>query len=200
MVVGRLRRAVEPLSARIGGAVARLVPDPNILTFAGAATALLSVAAAYWGLGVVAVAMIALSGVMDALDGAVARALGKVSKVGSFLDSLADRVSDSLYPVALYLLGLDAWLSYGIAVTSLLVSYARSKAESLGVSLEGVGVAERGERVALITLIAALLAIGAERAATVLSAALLVANSITIAWRTAVTSRSLRTEPLINNT
>lgn len=95
-----------------------------------------------------AAALLLVSAGLDALDGAVARARGEAGPRGAYLDSLLDRVADSMYALGLLLLGHDAVLVLLYASGSLLVSYARARYESLtGRSMEGTGVMERGDRV-----------------------------------------------------
>lgn len=100
---------------------------------------------------------LAIAGLFDALDGAVARASSKVTSFGSYLDSVLDRVEDSLIILVIVLFELTSTL-LGLAylVGALLVSYSRAKGESLGVRMEGIGIAERGERM-IVTILATVL-------------------------------------------
>ena len=97
-----------------------------------------------------------LSGLLDILDGQVARRGGMVSRFGAFFDSTLDRIGEAvLYAgIAIYfqtaagqerpVLGVTAALA---ALTgSFLVSYARARAEGLGVDCR-VGLAQRPERI-----------------------------------------------------
>ncbi len=117
-----------------------------------AAATALSVGARHLLLGV---ALLIVGGLMDALDGAVAKASGSTSARGAFLDSVADRVSDFLVfgGVAWYLLEGDrpglALLPIAILGVSALISYERAKAESLGFQARG-GLMERAERLILL--------------------------------------------------
>ena len=98
-----------------------------------------------------------LTGLPDALDGAVAKASGTAGPRGAFFDSVSDRVSDSL------LLGGVAWylasthpghlslLPMAVLAASLVISYQRAKAEALGFDARG-GIMERAERVILLGL------------------------------------------------
>lgn len=98
--------------------------------------------------------LLGLSSFMDALDGALARFSGIVSHFGSFMDSVIDRFSDFLALLGLYLSSIINPLETMLAIFSFLcISYIRAKGESLGLRLEGVGVAERSERVILILAI-----------------------------------------------
>jgi CDP-diacylglycerol--glycerol-3-phosphate 3-phosphatidyltransferase len=99
-----------------------------------------------------------LAGAFDALDGAVARATGKTSQFGSFLDSTLDRYSEAVVfaGVLIYLTRTDAGtvpvlLTYATIVGSLMISYTRSKAEAIGIRGD-VGFAQRLERVVILAL------------------------------------------------
>ncbi|MCS7127314.1 MAG: CDP-alcohol phosphatidyltransferase family protein [Thaumarchaeota archaeon] len=86
------------------------------------------------------------SGLLDALDGEVARREGRVTARGAFEDSVLDKFGEAAVSVGL-LMGPAGGLEVLLFATgSLLVSYARARAESLGVELAGIGVAERAER------------------------------------------------------
>jgi CDP-diacylglycerol--glycerol-3-phosphate 3-phosphatidyltransferase len=112
-----------------------------------AATAVLI--ACHWF--IVSVALIIVGGLMDTLDGHVAKAAGTSSARGAFFDSVADRVGDSLIfgGLAWYFIRTHdanaALVPLGILVAANIVSYERAKAESLGFSAQG-GIMERAER------------------------------------------------------
>jgi archaetidylinositol phosphate synthase len=92
-----------------------------------------------------------LSGLFDALDGVIARSFGEVTKFGGFFDSVLDRYSDAVVLCGIIFGGLVD-LSWGFAalVGSLLVSYARARAEAVGIKMESVGIAERAERMMIL--------------------------------------------------
>jgi CDP-diacylglycerol--glycerol-3-phosphate 3-phosphatidyltransferase len=100
-----------------------------------------------------AVVLLTVGGLMDTLDGAVAKAAGTSSKRGSFFDSVSDRVSDMFIfgGLAWYFLagpGHDPKLAIvpmAILGVSNTISYERAKAESLGYTAKG-GLMERAER------------------------------------------------------
>ena len=99
----------------------------------------------------------------DMLDGTLARIKGSSGAWGAFLDSTLDRIADAAVFVGLaayFVNGGNSKLMAGVAtyclVTGSLVSYAKARAQSLGVSCD-VGIAERTERL-LIALVAAGLA------------------------------------------
>lgn len=99
--------------------------------------------------------LIIVGGLMDALDGAVAKAAAATSKRGAFFDSTADRVADALIfgGVAWYFMSGKhpelALLPFAIFAAGVIVSYERAKAESLGFSGKG-GLMERAERLILL--------------------------------------------------
>ncbi len=107
-------------------------------------------------LSLLAAALLLFSGFFDALDGAIARLYGQVTKFGGFCDSLIDKVGEMLVLSAIVLAGLCStfWGLWAIS-SSILVSYTRARGESEGADMR-VGIAERPER--LLILVAATLA------------------------------------------
>jgi CDP-diacylglycerol--glycerol-3-phosphate 3-phosphatidyltransferase len=101
-----------------------------------------------------ALAVLLLGTLSDAVDGQLARAAGGGTRFGGFLDSTLDRLSDAALAVAAVQLGAshpDAALYVGgltLLVASFIVSYIRAKAESLGEGAS-VGVAPREARIAI---------------------------------------------------
>ncbi|MDQ5822139.1 MAG: CDP-alcohol phosphatidyltransferase family protein [Actinomycetota bacterium] len=141
--------------------LARTRVTPNALTSAGV---LMCAAAAvlvyfeyrnellfFW----LAALVFVVGSVLDILDGALARAGGKQSPFGAFLDSTTDRVSEAFMLGAIALVfhrrGNEVALAFTVAavVGSFLVSYTRARAEAL--RLKGdVGIGSRAERVVVI--------------------------------------------------
>ena len=106
----------------------------------------------YWLAAVVFVA----GSLLDILDGALARAGGRTTPFGAYLDSTTDRVSEGFMLTAIaYVLATHhhpvfvAVATAGVA-GSFLVSYTRAKAEALGLRGD-VGIGSRAERVVVIT-------------------------------------------------
>ena len=99
----------------------------------------------------------AIGSIMDILDGALARAGGKATVFGAFLDSTLDRVGEAFMlgaiAIALARDGNETALMFTFAAMagSFLVSYTRSKAETLGLKGD-VGIGSRAERVVVICL------------------------------------------------
>ncbi len=130
---------------------------PDTLTVVGWALAL--GAGALFGLGHPRIAggVMLLGGLFDALDGAVARESNRMSPFGAFLDSTLDRLSESVVFVGLVFLYASAGRPYeallaAAAMTfSLLTSYARARAEGLGIDCQ-VGLLERAGRILILSV------------------------------------------------
>jgi CDP-diacylglycerol--glycerol-3-phosphate 3-phosphatidyltransferase len=140
------------------------------------------------------VLMVPLAGA-DLLDGTMARISGTSGPWGSFLDSTTDRITDGAIFAAFVWWALDespllAVVAMVALVAGFVTSYARAKAESLGIDCK-VGVAERPERVGGIMTAALLAGLGVPFVlpATIWLLALL--SSITVWQRMAVVHKAL---------
>ena len=169
----KLLGAVEkPFYAAVDPLVARLIRSgvrPNTITTIG--TGLVLVSALAFGLGHIRIggALLLLSGVTDTLDGQVARGGAMVTKFGAFYDSTLDRVGDGATFIgigAFFLTAPDvayrtaAVVACMVAIlSSLLVSYARARAEGLGIDCK-VGIAQRAERILLVGVCSLLVGAG----------------------------------------
>ncbi|MER3396539.1 MAG: CDP-alcohol phosphatidyltransferase [Acidimicrobiia bacterium] len=154
MLDNKLRGKAERFTEPVGRFLVRLGFSANKLTVTGF---VLSVAASMLvatGRFVLALLVGAVGTVLDMLDGAVAKAGQTSSRRGAFLDSVGDRLSETAMFAGLgwYLIGTRPKLAYlcllGLGF-SLIISYERSKAESLGLKGKG-GLFERGERLILL--------------------------------------------------
>jgi CDP-diacylglycerol---glycerol-3-phosphate 3-phosphatidyltransferase len=150
------------LASRSIGSLARTRVTPNALTAAG--ITLCAVAAVlvwfgdhnqwliYWTAAIIFV----IGSVLDILDGALARLSDKATPFGAFVDSISDRVSEGFMLTSIALVfsrhGNEVALAFAIIAMggSFLVSYARAKAELLGLKGD-VGFGSRAERVVVIT-------------------------------------------------
>ena len=132
---------------------------PNMLTMIGlvitAASAVLIAAGHFIAGGVVLI----FAALFDILDGAVARVTGKVYRYGAFLDSTTDRYAEGFTYIALlyfYVANpghgrVEPMLVIAALNGSLLVSYVRARAQSLGFVCDG-GLLARPERVVLTVI------------------------------------------------
>ena len=150
------------LASRSVVGLTRTRVTPNVLTASG--VALCGVASLlvlledrnqilwYW----VAAVVFVLGSLLDILDGALARAGGKTTPFGAFLDSTTDRVSEGFMLTAIaYILAAHhhpVFVAVAMAAMagSILVSYTRARAETLGLRGD-VGIGSRAERVVVIT-------------------------------------------------
>lgn len=99
----------------------------------------------------VAASVFLLSGFCDILDGSLATLYNEETTFGGFLDSLLDRYSDSFVICGIIVGGLcDLMWGLLALVGSLLVSYARARAEVEKIKIASIGLAERAERILII--------------------------------------------------
>ncbi len=154
----RVRKLGEPIALFFG----RLGLSPNGLTLIGfgitAVGALLAGLQLWLAAGVVMI----VGGVFDMFDGSLARATGRVSAVGAFLDSVFDRWGEGLTYVGIVVGCVDAGFGLGAGLASFamaaafLVSYTRARAEGLGFTAVGgmarVGFAPREVRLVILAL------------------------------------------------
>ena len=174
----------KPFYAAVDPLVARLIRSgvrPNTITTVG--TGLVLVSAAVFGTGHIRIVdravvpsepgagglLLLLSGVADTLDGQVARGGAMVTRFGAFYDSTLDRVGDGATFIgigAYFLTAPDvahrvaATIACMVAIlSSLLVSYARARAEGLGIDCK-VGIAQRAERILLVGVCSLLVGAG----------------------------------------
>ena len=186
------RRIEEEIFERIASRVVEFLSDrgisPMSLTISAfAATIISSILYLYASsnrlLYLPAAITLALSGFLDAVDGAVARRMDGTSRLGAFLDSVFDKLGECFILVAIICSGAVnvLWGSIALA-SSILVSYVRHRAEPLGVNLKGVGVGERAERMILL-MIASLITPFMRDALNYGIILIAILASITVAWR-----------------
>ena len=148
----RVRGLALPIALRLG----RLGLTPNLLTvvgFLGTCVAAVAAAAQAWVLaGILVIAF----GIFDMFDGALARATGRASRFGAFLDSTLDRTGEGLVLAGVAVGCAQAGFVEGVALAVVAlafasaVTYTRAKAEALGLHGE-VGFAPRPERLVLLS-------------------------------------------------
>ncbi len=158
MVSELIGARIRNSTLRLGEFLSGLGLTPNMVTAIGLVLNLVTAVIIargqlQWG----GVMLLVASG-FDMLDGAVARASGTVTKFGGFLDSTLDRYSEAVVyaGVLYYLLGTDdslagALLVFAATAGSLLISYARARAEAAGFRAS-VGLLARPERVLVLAI------------------------------------------------
>jgi phosphatidylinositol phosphate synthase len=157
LLSNRLKEAGRALLAPLVRLAQRRGITPNRVTVIGFAVVVVAAVLVALGQLVAGAVVLVLGSLLDAVDGALARATGSSSAFGSFLDSTLDRAAEAILYVGLiaYFLRLDAdpigpvLLALAALCGSFMVSYTRAKAEALGVSAS-VGLAPRTERLVLI--------------------------------------------------
>jgi CDP-diacylglycerol--glycerol-3-phosphate 3-phosphatidyltransferase len=159
MLDRRARSTLEKTLRPIGQALHRAHIRPNHVTVAGvvaSACAAIAIAQGYFVLGA---ALVAANGLLDVLDGAVAKANNAATPRGAFFDSVMDRIADAavLGGVGWYLSETDprlGTLALAAVALTMLISYERARAESLGYDARG-GLLERAERTVLMIVMVA---------------------------------------------
>ncbi len=151
MFDGNFREGLDKVTGPIGQSLHRVGVSADVITVIGVTMAAACSAFIAAGHFFTAAVFLALTGVPDALDGAVAKASGSSGPRGAFFDSVSDRLSDGLlfFGAAWYFIGTEtprlALLPFALYLGASLVSYQRAKAESLGFNAKG-GLMERAER------------------------------------------------------
>ncbi len=135
----------------IGGFLNRLGLKPNTMTLLGLIGNTLGAYFLAQGKMTLGGLIILLMGPVDALDGTMARLRGEPGDFGAFVDSVTDRYSELIIfgGLFIYFIREDQWLAavlaYLAAAGSVLVSYTRARAQSLGYDTK-VGILTRMER------------------------------------------------------
>jgi phosphatidylglycerophosphate synthase len=142
------------LAYGVGRVLARLGVRPATVTLAGLLLcALVPLAVRVGRLGpVLGAVLVVLSTVADSADGAVAVITNRVTRLGYVYDSVADRLGEVAWLVALWLLGVPAWLVITTGGVAWLHEYLRARATAAGMKEIGtVTVAERPTRAIAVT-------------------------------------------------
>src|SRR5215470_5362456 len=190
-MLGRYRETVRHWSDPVGRVLFRLRLRPNHLTLIGLVVSFFAAGAFIAGHLRSAGMLLVLAGLCDLLDGSLARASGQVTAFGAFLDSVIDRYSDLVILLGIVVLfartpnARGALVAMAGLVGSVMVSYTKARAESIGIECN-VGVMERPER--MLCLIAGALLDLLEPALWVLA---ILAN-VTALQRIVFTRRAMR--------
>jgi phosphatidylglycerophosphate synthase len=133
--------------------------SPNAITFASLGTALASGVAV--GLGYFSTGgwLYLLTGILDILDGRVARATGRVTAGGAFFDSVMDRYAELVVFGGFAYFYRDSWAMLIVLLASLgsvMVSYTRARGEALGINDLNIGMMQRPERLFYLGVVTAL--------------------------------------------
>lgn len=139
-------------------AACRLGVPPNAVTLCSLGVVILSGCLLAFGHFRLGAYLLLFGGLLDGLDGEVARFSGKESAFGAFLDSISDHFGDFVVYLGLLLFALDKGLRtesiliFAAFFGSLFGSHLRSRAGMLGLETKNVGMFTRCERVLVLAL------------------------------------------------
>ncbi len=149
----------------IGKILAAIPLSPNswtVLSFFIAVAG--GIAIAFYNELLIGLALFAVAAVFDLIDGAVARARGEVTKLGGFIDGVADRFVEAIflfsfmfYPLPTVLIEPAIWLAAVIFLGTCMPSFVRAYSDHKGVlskekALALGGICERSERLSIIII------------------------------------------------
>lgn len=162
LVTPETRQRVRGLATPVAVALGRVGLTPNALTvigFLGTCVAAWAAASQLW---LLAGLLVLVFGIFDLFDGTLARATGKVSRFGAFLDSTLDRAGESIVYIGIAAgclaagFDLGALLAAAAMAAAFMVSYTRAKSESLGFTpgtgMANIGLAPREIRITILVV------------------------------------------------
>jgi CDP-diacylglycerol--glycerol-3-phosphate 3-phosphatidyltransferase len=166
MIGTRVQQFARRMVEHVMRPLARLGITPNMLTLIGLLLTILTAGVIAFNHLRIGGALVLGAGVFDMFDGAMARVSQKSSKFGAFFDSTLDRYSEGILLLGIIIYAqlhfpaqqmigpvseanLIVWLTYVAAISSLMISYARARAEGLGLDCK-MGLLARPERVILL--------------------------------------------------
>ncbi|MGO1166726.1 MAG: phosphatidylinositol phosphate synthase [Janibacter sp.] len=185
------RAAVTRILTPVARLLIRLGVSPDVVTIIGTLGVCLG-ALIFFPMGELLIGVLVITAFVfsDTIDGIMARQLDRTSNWGAFLDSTLDRIGDAAIFSGLaiwFFQGGDdrvmAWLAMGCLILGSVVSYARARAEGLGMTAS-VGIAERADRLVVALVTTGFVGMGLpEVVLKVVLALLVVASVVTILQR-----------------
>lgn len=161
-MLNKFRKHLQPILDKTGVLFSSFGLSPNTLSLIGFIITIIS--SIIFGLNslqldplvnfsAIGSLLLLTGGFFDVIDGSVAKITNRTSRKGSFLDSTLDKISEAIIFLGIAIGELANPILCIIAVSSsLLVSYTRSRAETLGIDLRGVGFGERAERILILAI------------------------------------------------
>jgi CDP-diacylglycerol--glycerol-3-phosphate 3-phosphatidyltransferase len=141
----------------IGRVLARMGIHPNMVTLAGFVLNIITGVILSTGQFLLGGVMVIVASAVDGFDGALARVSNQKTSFGAFWDSTLDRISEGALFFGLLVwfvshdMLLETYLVYFVVLGSIMVSYARARAEGLGFECK-VGLLTRLERMSILSL------------------------------------------------
>lgn len=162
VVSPNLRTRIRGIATPIAIAMGKVGLTPNALTLIGFGIAVIAAVAAGLQSWVAAGILVVFGGIFDLFDGALARATGKASQLGAFMDSVFDRWGEVIIYVgvaagcAIAAFDPGTVLATAALGSAVMVSYARAKSEGLGFTegtgMAAIGLAPREVRIVILTV------------------------------------------------
>jgi len=146
------RKIFSGITNKIGEILGKTGLSPNFFTSLILVFGFIAAYLIYLGFFRLAIFFVLISGLMDFIDGVVAKVNKKETKFGSLFDSLSDKTTEISWYLALGLFNPQLWLGASLSITTfMLSSYISKHAKSEG-GKSGGGIMERKERLTLIIL------------------------------------------------
>jgi archaetidylinositol phosphate synthase len=161
-VLNKFRKRLQPILEKIGLLFSSTGLSPNTFSLIGFVITIIS--AIIFGINTLKLdptinfsaigsLLLLAGGFFDVVDGSVAKITKTTSRKGAFIDSTLDKISETIIFLGIAIGELANPILCLVAVSSsLLVSYTRSRAETLGLDLSGVGFGERAERLLILAI------------------------------------------------
>jgi len=161
-VLNKFRERLQPILEKIGLLFSSTGLSPNTFSLIGFVITIIS--AIIFGINTLKLdptinfsaigsLLLLAGGFFDVIDGSVANITKTTSRKGAFIDSTLDKISETIIFLGIAIGELANPILCLVAVSSsLLVSYTRSRAETLGIDLSGVGFGERAERILILAV------------------------------------------------
>jgi archaetidylinositol phosphate synthase len=161
-VLNKFRKRLQPILEKIGLLFSSTGLSPNTFSLIGFIITIIS--SIIFGINTLKLdptinfsaigsLLLLAGGFFDVIDGSVAKITKTTSRKGAFIDSTLDKISETIIFLGIAIGELANPILCLVAVSSsLLVSYTRSRAETLGIDLSGVGFGERAERILILAV------------------------------------------------
>jgi len=152
MLTDELRSVTSNITTSVGKTLGSMGVTANQITFLVLITGLVSAYLITQGYFYCAILLFLFSGILDGLDGAVAKANNKETKFGGLFDSTTDKTTEIMVYIALGIYNPDFWLPASLAIAFFMLSSYISKHAKASGGKSGGGIMERKERMILLIL------------------------------------------------